>query len=133
MPGFLIQQGATVMCAHGGQAMPTVPNPRVTLDGMPATTTTDPWTVAGCPGVPPPVPPCVTAQWILGTTRVTSMGQPLVVQSGGRDHSAGRGAADAGRDAEEGHRDMSTRSPSPTASTPAAIPLRPTRSRTSAT
>lgn len=82
MPGFLIQQGATVMCAHGGQAIPTVPSPRITLDGMPASTTTAPWTVAGCAGVPPPVPPCVTAQWIVGTMRVTSMGQPLVVQGG---------------------------------------------------
>ena len=36
MPGFLIQQGATVMCVHGGQAMPTVPSPAVSLDGMPA-------------------------------------------------------------------------------------------------
>ena len=58
MPGFLIQQGATVMCVHGGQAMPTVPNPRVTLDGMPSVVISDPWTVAGCPGVPPAgIPP----------------------------------------------------------------------------
>ncbi len=27
MPGFLIQQGATVICVHGGQAMPTVASP----------------------------------------------------------------------------------------------------------
>lgn len=82
MPGFLIQQGATVMCAHGGQAMPTVPSPAVTLDGMPASTLTAPWMVAGCPGVPPPVPPCVTAQWMVGTVRVTSFGQPLVINTG---------------------------------------------------
>ena len=30
MPGFLLHVGATVLCAHGGQAQPTVPNPRVT-------------------------------------------------------------------------------------------------------
>jgi hypothetical protein len=82
MPGFLVQQGATVMCAHGGQAMPTVPSPAVTLDGMPASALPDPWTVVGCPGTPPPVPPCVTAQWAVGTTRVTSYGQPLVIQTG---------------------------------------------------
>lgn len=82
MPGFLIQQGATVMCVHGGQAMPTVPNPAVTSDGMPTSALTDPWVIAGCPGVLPPVPPCVTAQWVLGTTRVTSYGQPLVIQGG---------------------------------------------------
>ncbi len=39
--------------------------------------------MAGCPGVPPAaVPPCVVAQWISGTTRVTSYGQPLVTQGG---------------------------------------------------
>jgi hypothetical protein len=82
MPGFLIQQGATVLCAHGGQAMPTVPNPAVTLTGMPSCLLTDPWAIAGCPGVPPSVPPCVTAQWVVGSTRVTSFGQPLVIQTG---------------------------------------------------
>ncbi|HEX2746106.1 MAG TPA: hypothetical protein VHN16_17135 [Streptosporangiaceae bacterium] len=82
MPGYLLQQGATVMCVHGGQAMATVPNPAVTLDGTPTSLLTDPWTVAGCAGIPPQVPPCVTAQWITGTTRVTSNGQPLVTQGG---------------------------------------------------
>jgi hypothetical protein len=83
MPGPLIQQGATVLCAHGGQAMPMVPNPAVTLDGMPSCSLSDPWSVAGCPGVPASaIPPCITAQWITGTTRVISFGQPLLVQSG---------------------------------------------------
>jgi len=83
MTGFLIQQGATVMCVHGGQAIPTVPNPSVTFDGQPSVQLVAPWTVLGCPGVPPAlVPPCVLAQWVTGTTRVTSYGQPLVVQSG---------------------------------------------------
>lgn len=81
MAGFLLHQGAVVMCAHGGQAMPTVPNPRVTVMGMPTATLAAPWVVAGCPLVPPLVP-CVTGQWVLGTLRVTSMGQPLTVQSG---------------------------------------------------
>jgi len=81
MPGPLVQQGATVMCVHGGQASAVVPNPAVTLDGMPTCLLSDPWMVAGCPGVPSSVPPCVTAQWVVGTTRVTSNGQPLLVQS----------------------------------------------------
>ena len=82
MGGFLIQQGATVLCSHGGQATPTATNSRATIEGQPTVTVTAPWTVAGCPLVPPPLPPCVTAQWVTGTTRVTSGGQPLVVQSG---------------------------------------------------
>ena len=72
-----------MLCVHGGQAMPMVPNAAVTLDAMPSCLLPQPWTVAGCPGVPPSaIPPCVTAQWITGTTRVTSFGQPLLVQSG---------------------------------------------------
>jgi len=82
MPGFLLHQGATVICAHGGQSMPTAPNPRVTVSGQPTVSLATPWTVAGCPLVPPPLPPCVTGMWIVGTLRVTSGGQPLVVQSG---------------------------------------------------
>jgi hypothetical protein len=83
MPGFLVQVGATVMCAHGGQAQPTVPNPRVTAMGMPTVLMTSPYVVAGCAMPPPPNGngPCITAQWTTGTTRVTSTGQPLLVQS----------------------------------------------------
>ena len=82
MAGFLLHQGAVVICSHGGQAMPAAPNPRVLLGGQPTALVTVPWLVAGCPLVPPPLPPCVTAQWVVGTTRVFSNGQPLVVQSG---------------------------------------------------
>jgi hypothetical protein len=82
MGAYLIQQGATVLCSHGGQAMPTATNSQVTIDGQPTVTITSPWQVSGCPLVPPPIPPCVTATWVTGTTRVTSGGQPLVVQSG---------------------------------------------------
>lgn len=82
MGGFLIQAGATVLCSHGGQAMAIAPNPRVTIDGQPTALIFTAWVVAGCPLVPPPLPPCVSAQWVTGTIRVTSNGQPLVVQSG---------------------------------------------------
>ena len=66
MPGFLLHVGATVVCAHGGQAQPTAPNPRVTVGGMPAVTLTTPYVVAGCP-LPPPAGngPCVTGRWII--------------------------------------------------------------------
>jgi hypothetical protein len=83
MPGFLVHVGAQVMCAHGGQAQPTVPNPRVVVSGQPTVTIAPPYVVAGC-ALPPPIAangPCVTATWLTGTTRVLSLGQPLVVQS----------------------------------------------------
>lgn len=83
MPGFLVHVGAQVVCAHSGQATPTAPNPRVTLCGQPTVLLTAPYAVAGCTFPPPPNGngPCVSAQWTTGTTRVTSNGQPLVVQS----------------------------------------------------
>jgi len=83
MPGFLVHVGAQVLCAHAGQATPTVPNPRVTVSGQPTVLITAPYLVAGCTFPPPPAAngPCVTAQWLVGSTRVTSNGQPLVVQS----------------------------------------------------
>jgi len=71
------------MCAHGGQAMPTVPSPRVMVEGMPITTIAAPYTVAGCAFVPPAGDgPCVTAQWTVGAVRVTSLGQPVALLTG---------------------------------------------------
>ena len=37
-PGPLLHLGATVLCAHGGQAQPTAPNPRVLVSGQPMVT-----------------------------------------------------------------------------------------------
>lgn len=82
MPGRLVQQGATVMCSHGGQAMPTTPNPRIRLGGAAAISLPAPWTVAACPLPPVSGGPCATAMWTVGTVRVRSMGQPLVIQGG---------------------------------------------------
>ncbi len=78
----LVQQGATVLCSHGGQAQPTAPNPRVSLSGQAAVSLSAPWTVSGCPFPPNSGGPCATATWSAGTVRVTSSGEPLVVQSG---------------------------------------------------
>lgn len=80
MPGFLLHLGAVVLCAHGGTAQPMVPNPRVTVSGQPTVTFASPYVVAGCALTGSPVPPCVTAQWITAATRITSNGQPLLLQ-----------------------------------------------------
>jgi hypothetical protein len=72
-----------VTCAHGGQAMPTAPSPRVLVTAMPIATIAAPYMVAGCAFAPPAGNgPCVTAQWIVGAVRVTSMGQPVVIMTG---------------------------------------------------
>jgi hypothetical protein len=83
MPGPILHVGATVLCAHGGQAVPTVPSPRVLVSGMPAATIGAPYAVAGCPFVPPGGNgPCVTGQWVVGAVRVVSLGQPLAIMTG---------------------------------------------------
>lgn len=80
MPGYLLHLGATVMCAHGGQAQPTVTNPRVTVSGQPITTLPAPYVVAGCPfNVSGSPVPCVTGQWTTAATRVTSNGMPVLL------------------------------------------------------
>ena len=81
MPGFLVQVGAQVMCAHGGQAQPTVPNQRVIVSGQPTVAVTSPYVIAGCAFPPPPSGngPCVSAQFMTAATRVTSNGQPLLL------------------------------------------------------
>ena len=82
MPGFLLHQGATVLCAHAGQAMPTAPNPRVKVSGQMVVTQPTVYTVAGCALPPPPAAngPCVTAQWITGSLRVKVGGMPVLLQ-----------------------------------------------------
>lgn len=80
MPGFLLHLGATVLCAHGGQAQPTAPNPRVRVSGQPVTTQPVPYAVVGCPYVPPAPGPCVTAQWITGAFRVRASGVPVLLR-----------------------------------------------------
>jgi hypothetical protein len=82
MPGFLLHQGATVLCLHGGQAQATAPNPRVTVSGQAVVTQAAPHSVAGCPFTTPagnPLP-CVTAQWVTGATRVLVGGVPVLLQ-----------------------------------------------------
>lgn len=80
MPGFLLHAGATVMCAHGGQAQPTVPNARVLVSGQPTVAITAPYVVAGCAFAPPAGNgPCVSAQYVTSALRITSLGQPLLL------------------------------------------------------
>ena len=82
MPGFMLHVGATVLCAHGGQAQPTSPSPRVLAGGHPIVTQPAPYTIAACPFVTPggtPMP-CVTANWVVGAVRVVSGGMPVLLQ-----------------------------------------------------
>ena len=81
MPGYLMHVGATVICTHGGQAMPTAPNPRVRVSSQPIVTQPTMYTVAGCPFVSGTNPlPCVTASWVTAAVRVKAGGVPVLMQ-----------------------------------------------------
>lgn len=83
MPGPLLHLGATVLCAHGGQATPSAPVARVLVSGQPVATQAAPWLVAGCAFSPPQGNgPCITAQWVVAATRVFAAGQPVLLMSG---------------------------------------------------
>jgi hypothetical protein len=83
MPGFFLHVGATVTCSHSGQAQPAVPNPRVLVMGQPTVALTTSYVVAGCTFPPPPAAngPCISAQFVTGSVRVKSLGQPLLLLS----------------------------------------------------
>ena len=81
MPGFVVHAGATILCAHGGQAQPTVTIPRVTVSGMPVVTQAAPHSVVGCPFATPTPQPCLTANWTVAALRVKALGAPILIQS----------------------------------------------------
>jgi hypothetical protein len=67
---------------HGGQAQPTAPFPRITVSGQPIVTLAAPYAVAACGLTGTGAPPCATAQWTVGATRVLAGGTPMVIASG---------------------------------------------------
>jgi hypothetical protein len=82
MAAFVLSQSDTVLCMHGGQAQPTTPLPRVKVAGQAAIGQASVYTISGCPLPPPTTPPCVTANWVVAATRVTSSGVPLLINTG---------------------------------------------------
>ena len=81
MPGYLINVGSTINCAHTpGLAQPTAPTARVKVMGQPIVVQTAQYTVAGCALTGTPNPPCATAQFTSGATRVKALGAPVLLQ-----------------------------------------------------
>jgi hypothetical protein len=81
VPGYVVDQSATITCIHQGTCQAVVVAARVTLGGSPALLKTSEFTVAGCT-LPPPTAgngPDVQGSWLLGATRVTSNGVPLLL------------------------------------------------------
>jgi hypothetical protein len=81
MMGYLLTQGATILCQHGGQAQPTVTNSRVKVNGQPTVPQSSTYTISACPYVQAAYPsPCIAAQWTSGATRVKSGGVPVLLK-----------------------------------------------------
>jgi hypothetical protein len=81
MPGFVLHQGATVLCLHAGSAQPVGSQPRVKVMGQPVVPQPTVYSITGCT-LPPPTAangPCVTAQFVTASLRVRSMGVPLLL------------------------------------------------------
>lgn len=81
MPAPIVHYGATVTCFHQGLAQPTVLSPRVSVSGQLVVTLATPYVVAGCALATTSTPPCVSAQWVTGATRVLAGGMPVIIQS----------------------------------------------------
>lgn len=73
MAGLALTTSAVMMCPHGGTVTGTTSR-RVTA-GAPMLTSTDTFTIAGCPFVTGSNPsPCVTVRWAVPDARVTLTG-----------------------------------------------------------
>lgn len=81
MPGYMLHQGATLLCMHSGSAQPIMPDPRVKVSGQQIATQTCQYLVSGCTlsGTSSTVW-CVSAQWITAATRVKASGSPVLLQ-----------------------------------------------------
>jgi hypothetical protein len=81
MPGPVLHSGANCLCPHGAPLSIIAASTRVVVSGTPAAVLTDQGNVAGCPfTVPPSKPqPCLTTRWLVGATRVTASGAPLLI------------------------------------------------------
>ena len=82
MASFVLHQGATVLCAHGGAAAPLAPNPRVMVSGLPVVTIASGYAIKDCPLPPPPIAngPCATGRFITASTRVRVTGAPVLLK-----------------------------------------------------
>lgn len=82
MASPLVTTASTVMCPHGGQAILTTGNTRVSAGGAPVLVQSDQPTIVGCPfTVGPKYSPCVRIQWVSVATRAAVGGPPPVTQS----------------------------------------------------
>jgi len=77
----LLTAASTMMCPHGGTVTAVPSNSRVLADA-PILLLSDTCMIAGCPFMIGNVPsPCMTVQWVVGATRTTISGTPVLNES----------------------------------------------------
>lgn len=80
MAGYLLDQGATVLCMHSGQAQPATVNQRVKAGGQLIVTQSGSHTVSGCPyQIGNVKSPCTAVQWTSAASRVKAGGEPVLL------------------------------------------------------
>ena len=80
MPFPLLNVASIMLCQHGGRCQPVALSPRVKVSGLPCLVTGAAMPIAGCAAGPniSGATTCTTAQVLNGSTRIRSMGLPLV-------------------------------------------------------
>jgi hypothetical protein len=78
----LLTTSSTILCAHGGQAIPLTSNGTVAAGGAPVLLESDVHAVVGCPfTIGPKYSPCVRIEWSLGAPSIGIGGTAPLVQS----------------------------------------------------
>jgi hypothetical protein len=79
MPGYILHEGITIACPHGGTGRLT-PSSTVTVGGAKIATENDPTTITGCAfnvgGAPSP---CLRVQWRMPATKVKAGGNAVLL------------------------------------------------------
>ncbi len=83
MPGKYLTIQSTIQCPHGGMALLSTSNQKVSALGGNVLLESDVHQIAGCGfTLPGPKPsPCVTIEWQAGTQKATIDGQKILVES----------------------------------------------------
>jgi len=81
-PAPLLHAGATLLCAHGGQAQPVALDPRVRVSGEPIVVEPGPYAVAACALTGSGAAPCTTARFVTGAARVRAQGAAVLLSDG---------------------------------------------------
>jgi hypothetical protein len=82
MAAYLLHQGITITCPHGGSATVTPTNQRVKVGGQPVLVATDVTVVAGCTFTVASAPsPCLQVRWQQPAKKLTLAGKPALLSS----------------------------------------------------